>query len=115
MTLLATALMLAAATPSLAAREDGPHFPKPSADMGLRSGPGADYGVDGTLRRGELLFVQSCQGEWCFVHRDGGEVGWATDSLLINVATPSDRNDDGSKKVIRAGDFVDASGAQDAH
>ncbi|MET3927368.1 SH3 domain-containing protein [Devosia sp. 2618] len=98
-TALSVALVSLPAQAELYEPSKFPSFAKPVAQVYLRNGPGSNYAVDALMPRGELLFVDTCQGEWCHVKRDNGSVGWTTIHYLVTVPTPADRNADGSKKL----------------
>lgn len=50
-------------------------------DLNVRSGPGTNYPVVGSLQRRETADVGSCTGSWCQVSFSGG-TGWASRSYL---------------------------------
>lgn len=52
-----------------------------TSNVNVRSGPGTNYGVIDTGRRGEVVDVQQCQGSWCYISRRGA-VGWVSASYL---------------------------------
>ncbi|WP_052952335.1 SH3 domain-containing protein [Devosia epidermidihirudinis] len=52
-----------------------------TSNVNVRSGPGTNYGVVDTARRGEVVDVQQCQGSWCYITRRNG-VGWVSASYL---------------------------------
>ncbi len=50
--------------------------------LNVRSGPGRNFNVVGTLAPGELVEVTQCDSNrWCFITRDGPE-GWVSSNLL---------------------------------
>jgi hypothetical protein len=65
-----------------------------TSNVNLRSGPGTNYGVIDTVRRGEQVDVQQCQGSWCYVVKPGPD-GWVSANYLsaggtaVNPAQPS--------------------------
>lgn len=50
-------------------------------DLNVRSGPGTNYPVVGSLQSGETVDVQGCTGSWCQVSFSGGS-GFASQSYL---------------------------------
>jgi len=52
-----------------------------TVNVNVRSGPGTGYRVVDTLRRGELVDVVGCQGNWCRVVKPGPD-GWVSASYL---------------------------------
>ena len=52
-----------------------------TSNVNVRSGPGTSYGVVDTLRRGERVEVEYCQGNWCFVEKRGPD-GWVSANYL---------------------------------
>lgn len=51
------------------------------SDLNVRSGPGTQYSVVGSLRGGETVDVGSCTGSWCQVSFSGGS-GYASANYL---------------------------------
>lgn len=51
------------------------------SDLNVRSGPGTEYGVVGTLQGGETVDVAGCTGSWCQVSFSGG-TGYASANYL---------------------------------
>ncbi|MFD1251245.1 Bacterial SH3 domain protein [Devosia equisanguinis] len=52
-----------------------------TSNVNVRSGPGTNYAVVSTLRRGQQVDVQQCQTSWCYVaSRDA--TGWVSASFL---------------------------------
>lgn len=51
------------------------------SDLNLRSGPGTEYGIVGSMPAGATVDVGSCTGRWCVVAY-GGEQGYAARSYL---------------------------------
>ncbi len=58
-----------------------------TSNVNVRSGPGTSYGVIDTLRRGEPVDVQYCQGSWCFVDKRGPD-GWVSANYLDRGGPP---------------------------
>lgn len=58
-----------------------------TANVNVRSGPGTSYGVTNTLRRGDQVDVQRCQGSWCYV-QGRGFAGWVSSGYLSAGGTP---------------------------
>ena len=52
-----------------------------TGNVNVRSGPGTGYYAIDTIRRGEQVDVQYCQGSWCFVEKRGPD-GWVSASYL---------------------------------
>jgi len=52
-----------------------------TSNVNVRSGPGTNYGVIDTARRGTQVDVQQCQGSWCYVTKPGPD-GWVSSSYL---------------------------------
>ena len=47
-----------------------------TSNVNVRSGPGTNYGVVDTVRRGSQVDVQQCQGSWCFISKPGPDGHW---------------------------------------
>src|SRR6185503_16513555 len=56
-------------------------------DLNVRSGPGTNYPVVGSLQGGETVDVGSCTGSWCRVSFGGGS-GFASRSYLAMGGAP---------------------------
>jgi len=52
-----------------------------TSNVNVRSGPGTNYAVVDTVRRGEVVDVQQCQGSWCYINKRGPS-GWVSASYL---------------------------------
>lgn len=52
-----------------------------TSNVNVRSGPGTNYAVVDTVRRGTQVDVQQCQGSWCYVAKPGPD-GWVSSSYL---------------------------------
>jgi uncharacterized protein YraI len=52
-----------------------------TSNVNVRSGPGTNYPVVDTVRRGQAVDVQQCQGSWCYVAKPGPS-GWVSASYL---------------------------------
>ena len=52
-----------------------------TSNVNVRSGPGTNYAVVATARRGERVDVQQCQGSWCYVEKSGPD-GWVSSTYL---------------------------------
>ena len=52
-----------------------------TSNVNVRSGPGTNYGVVDTVRRGEQVDVQQCEGSWCYIAKPGPD-GWVASSYL---------------------------------
>jgi uncharacterized protein YraI len=58
-----------------------------TGNVNVRSGPGTGYAVVDTLRRGDTVDVQRCQGSWCYVVKPGPD-GWVSASYLSAGGRP---------------------------
>lgn len=63
-----------------------------TGNVNVRSGPGTYYGVVDTLRRGEQVDVQQCQGSWCYVAKRGPD-GWVSANYLSRGGNWQDGDD----------------------
>ena len=54
-----------------------------TSNVNVRSGPGTNYGVVSTVRRGEQVDVQQCEGSWCYISKPGPD-GWVSSTYLSN-------------------------------
>lgn len=52
-----------------------------TSNVNVRSGPGTNYGVVDTVRRGTTVDVQQCQGSWCYIAKPGPD-GWVSSTYL---------------------------------
>src|SRR5690606_21757915 len=52
-----------------------------TSNVNVRSGPGTNYAVVDTARRGETVDVQRCQGSWCYIVKSGPD-GWVSSNYL---------------------------------
>ncbi|SEQ02624.1 Peptidase inhibitor family I36 [Devosia sp. YR412] len=52
-----------------------------TSNVNVRSGPGTNYGVVDTVRRGTQVDVQQCEGSWCYIAKPGPD-GWISSSYL---------------------------------
>jgi uncharacterized protein YraI len=52
-----------------------------TSNVNVRSGPGTNYAVVDTVRRGQQVDVQQCQGSWCFIAKPGPD-GWVSGNYL---------------------------------
>jgi len=52
-----------------------------TSNVNVRSGPGTNYAVVDTVRRGTQVDVQQCQGSWCYIAKSGPD-GWVSASYL---------------------------------
>src|SRR5690242_10050339 len=57
-----------------------------STDLNMRSGPGTQYGVVGTIPAGETVDVGGCTGSWCAVNFNG-RTGYASANYLSGGAS----------------------------
>ncbi|WDR05094.1 SH3 domain-containing protein [Devosia rhodophyticola] len=58
-----------------------------STNVNVRSGPSTQYRAIDTLRRGERVDVQYCQGSWCYVQKAGPD-GWVSSNYLDRGRRP---------------------------
>ena len=58
-----------------------------TSNVNVRSGPGTGYRTIDSLRRGERVDVQYCEGSWCFVEKAGPD-GWVSASYLDRGGRP---------------------------
>ena len=58
-----------------------------TSNVNVRSGPGTGYAVVDTLRRGEQVDVQRCQGSWCYIVKRGSD-GWVSANYLSARGQP---------------------------
>ncbi|WP_108396587.1 SH3 domain-containing protein [Devosia submarina] len=58
-----------------------------TSNINVRSGPGTNYGVVDTVRRGTQVDVQQCQGSWCFISKPGPD-GWVSATYLSAGGRP---------------------------
>jgi len=58
-----------------------------TTNVNVRSGPGTNYQVLDTARRGSQVDVQRCQGSWCYVVRPGPD-GWVSANYLSAGGNP---------------------------
>ncbi len=62
-----------------------------TSNVNVRSGPGTNYEVVDTARRGTQVDVQQCQGSWCYIVKSGPD-GWVSANYLSaggNQVNPS--------------------------
>jgi uncharacterized protein YraI len=52
-----------------------------TSNVNVRSGPGTNYAVVDTVRRGTQVDVQQCQGSWCYIAKSGPD-GWVSSTYL---------------------------------
>lgn len=52
-----------------------------TSNVNVRSGPGTNYAVVDTVRRGTQVDVQQCQGSWCYIAKPGPD-GWISSTYL---------------------------------
>ncbi len=52
-----------------------------TSNVNVRSGPGTNYAVVDTVRRGTTVDVQQCQGSWCYIAKPGPD-GWVSATYL---------------------------------
>lgn len=52
-----------------------------TGNVNVRSGPGTNYGIVDTVRRGERVEVDQCRGSWCYVIKSGPD-GWISANYL---------------------------------
>ncbi|MBN9335233.1 SH3 domain-containing protein [Devosia sp.] len=64
-----------------------------TSGVNVRSGPGTSFSKLGSLKTGELVDVQECQGSWCYVDRKSDKDGWVAANYLKPVAIQDDADD----------------------
>ncbi|WP_052951547.1 SH3 domain-containing protein [Devosia soli] len=52
-----------------------------TSNVNVRQGPGTNYAVVDTVRRGQQVDVQQCQGSWCYIAKPGPD-GWISAQYL---------------------------------
>lgn len=85
MNLKKTALTLGLAVMALGATAASAYAASAYAtgSVNVRSGPGTQYRVVDTLRRGEMVDVVNCRGSWCRVVKAGPD-GWVSANYLAS-------------------------------
>ena len=58
-----------------------------TTNVNVRSGPGTNYAVVDTARRGQQVDVQQCQGSWCYIAKPGPD-GWVSANYLSANSGP---------------------------
>jgi uncharacterized protein YraI len=58
-----------------------------TSNVNVRQGPGTSYAVVNTLRRGDQVDVQRCDGSWCYVVGRNA-MGWVSSSYLAASGRP---------------------------
>ena len=58
-----------------------------TSNVNVRSGPGTEYQVVDTVRRGTQVDVQQCQGSWCYIVKSGPD-GWVSANYLSAGGNP---------------------------
>ncbi|RUT34990.1 hypothetical protein EMQ25_03280 [Arsenicitalea aurantiaca] len=58
-----------------------------TAPVNVRSGPGTGFGIVDSLRRGERVDIDRCQGSWCYIYQDGPS-GWVSADYLSRSGSP---------------------------
>lgn len=58
-----------------------------TSNVNVRSGPGTNYAVVDTARRGQQVDVQQCQGSWCYIAKPGPD-GWVSANYLSANSGP---------------------------
>ncbi len=58
-----------------------------TSNVNVRSGPGTQYQVVDTVRRGAQVDVQQCQGSWCYIVKPGAD-GWVSANYLNAGGAP---------------------------
>lgn len=91
-------------------RFTGRQFVVDVATLNIRSGPGTDSEVTGTLTRGTMVVVVATQGEWQQL-REGG---WVNGRYLSNQAQITIRHDSSGQGGVRDNDFVSHFGGNGA-
>jgi len=70
-----------------------------TSGVNVRSGPGTNFGKLGSLKTGEVVDVEECQGAWCFVDRKSGKDGWVAANYLKPVAIQDDADEEEKNDV----------------
>lgn len=52
-----------------------------TSNVNVRQGPGTNFAVVDTVRRGTTVDVQQCQGTWCYIVKPGPD-GWVSGNYL---------------------------------
>lgn len=58
-----------------------------TSNVNVRSGPGTNFAVVDTARRGQQVDVQQCQGSWCYISKPGPD-GWVSANYLSASGGP---------------------------
>ena len=58
-----------------------------TSNVNVRSGPGTNFAVVDTARRGTQVDVQQCQGSWCYIVKSGPD-GWVSANYLSAGGSP---------------------------
>lgn len=58
-----------------------------TSNVNVRSGPGTQYQVVDTARRGQQVDVQRCEGTWCYIVKPGPD-GWVSANYLNASGRP---------------------------
>ena len=58
-----------------------------TSNVNVRQGPGTNYPVVDTVRAGQQVDVQQCQGAWCYIVKPGPD-GWVAGTYLSAGGTP---------------------------
>ncbi len=59
-----------------------------TSNVNVRSGPGTNYGVVDTARRGQQVDIEQCEGSWCYITKPGPD-GWVSSQYLSGVGSSS--------------------------
>jgi hypothetical protein len=58
-----------------------------TSNVNVRQGPGTNYAVVDTVRTGQTVDVQQCQGSWCYIQKPGPD-GWVSAQYLSANGRP---------------------------
>lgn len=58
-----------------------------TSNVNVRSGPGTGYAVVDTVRSGQPVDVQQCEGSWCYISKPGPD-GWVSANYLSSGGRP---------------------------
>lgn len=81
-----------------------------TSGVNVRSGPGTGFSKLGSLKTGELVDVQECQGSWCYVDRKSGKDGWVAANYLKPAAIQDDADEDEKDIPFNFGVTIGANG-----
>jgi len=65
--------------------EDEDLYQVTASKLNVRQGPGTNFSVDGTVRRGDIVSVIDERGDWMRIDRDGNTDGWVHEAYIRPV------------------------------